>query len=343
MVAALGSADSSYFILGSVCGVDHIQKLSSFRQFHHNAFKSFPARGQSSGLPPPICVNVHGFSSSGTILSGQAHILNTSTNDQLKFLVEAVADKMPGVVKFDPKTGHQFKPKSFTLTYIQCLVDSFIKEADIVNKILAIPAALGDGTGLPYVELIKEKGRESNSSNSDVDSSNCTTPQGSEVAEKKELGCENFEKQVPVLPVLEIALMNDMFSNLLLGEDKSGRGHRVPTTLVISNAITYLCATLFGQIWRLKPLPPEKTTMWTIEMKWFHCVNDHFVELKPTWQTFSNGSKLEVITYTTWMCCESKIMEELLAETIRRNCYFSCTTWSLHFKQWDPGGCYFVH
>lgn len=38
----------------------------------------------------------------------------------------------------------------------------------------------------------------------------------------------------------------------------------------------------------------EKKAMWRREMEWLLGVSDHIVELKPTWQTFPDGSKLEV-------------------------------------------------
>ncbi|XP_004509707.1 1-deoxy-D-xylulose-5-phosphate synthase 2, chloroplastic-like [Cicer arietinum] len=65
---------------------------------------------------------------------------------------EAASDKMHGVVKFDPKTGHQFKPKPTTLAYTQYFAESLIKEAEIDNKIVAIHAAMGGGTGLNYFQ-----------------------------------------------------------------------------------------------------------------------------------------------------------------------------------------------
>ncbi|XP_038718930.1 probable 1-deoxy-D-xylulose-5-phosphate synthase 2, chloroplastic [Tripterygium wilfordii] len=65
---------------------------------------------------------------------------------------EAAADKMHGVVKFDPKTGKQFKPKSPTLSYTQYFAESLIKEAEIDDKIIAIHAAMGGGTGLNYFQ-----------------------------------------------------------------------------------------------------------------------------------------------------------------------------------------------
>ncbi|KAK7276332.1 hypothetical protein RIF29_17471 [Crotalaria pallida] len=94
----------------------------------------------------------------------------------------------------------------------------------------------------------------------------------------------------------EIDMMKERFAKLLLGEDMSGSGKGVCTALAISNAITNLCATVFGQLWRLEPLPSEKKEMWRREMEWLLCVSDHIVELIPSWQTFPDGSKLEVMT-----------------------------------------------
>ncbi|KAJ6678284.1 1-DEOXY-D-XYLULOSE-5-PHOSPHATE SYNTHASE 2 CHLOROPLASTIC-RELATED [Salix viminalis] len=65
---------------------------------------------------------------------------------------EAAADKMHGVVKFDVKSGQQLKPKSSTLTYTQYFAESLIKEAEVDNKIVAIHAAMGGGTGLNYFQ-----------------------------------------------------------------------------------------------------------------------------------------------------------------------------------------------
>ncbi|KAK4743144.1 hypothetical protein SAY87_001145 [Trapa incisa] len=94
----------------------------------------------------------------------------------------------------------------------------------------------------------------------------------------------------------EMEMMKERFSKLLLGEDMSGSGKGVSTALAISNAITNLCATIFGQLWRLEPLPEEKRTVWRREMEWILCVGDHIIELIPSWQTFPDGSKLEVMT-----------------------------------------------
>ncbi|KAM7472822.1 hypothetical protein LguiA_011005 [Lonicera macranthoides] len=61
---------------------------------------------------------------------------------------EVAADKMHGVVKFDPQTGKQSKAKSRTLSYTQYFAESLIAEAERDDKIVAIHAAMGGGTGL---------------------------------------------------------------------------------------------------------------------------------------------------------------------------------------------------
>lgn len=61
---------------------------------------------------------------------------------------EAAADKMHGVVKFDPTTGKQIKTKSETLSYTQYFAESLIVEAEQDDRIIAVHAAMGGGTGL---------------------------------------------------------------------------------------------------------------------------------------------------------------------------------------------------
>ncbi|KAG4962269.1 hypothetical protein JHK86_039137 [Glycine max] len=83
-----------------------------------------------------------------------------------------------------------------------------------------------------------------------------------------------------------IDAMKERFAKLLLGEDMSGSGKGVCSALAISNAITNLC----------EPIPCEKKEMWRREMECLLSVSDHIVELIPSWQTFPDGSKLEVMT-----------------------------------------------
>uniref|UniRef100_A0A1J3G991 Rop guanine nucleotide exchange factor 5 n=1 Tax=Noccaea caerulescens TaxID=107243 RepID=A0A1J3G991_NOCCA len=94
----------------------------------------------------------------------------------------------------------------------------------------------------------------------------------------------------------DVDMMKEKFAKLLLGEDMSGSGKGVCTALAISNAITNLCATIFGQLWRLEPLSSEKKDMWRREMEWILSVSDHIVELTPSTQTYPDGKKFEVMT-----------------------------------------------
>ncbi|GFP86461.1 probable 1-deoxy-d-xylulose-5-phosphate synthase 2 chloroplastic [Phtheirospermum japonicum] len=62
--------------------------------------------------------------------------------------VEAAADKMHGVVKFDPRTGKQTKSISKMHSYTQYFAESLVAEVEKNEKIVAIHAAMGGGTGL---------------------------------------------------------------------------------------------------------------------------------------------------------------------------------------------------
>ena len=52
---------------------------------------------------------------------------------------------------------------------------------------------------------------------------------------------------------------------------------------MLNIAISIYAATIFGQLWRLEPLPSEKKSMWKREMEWLICVGDHIVELTLSW------------------------------------------------------------
>uniref|UniRef100_A0A7N0UA53 PRONE domain-containing protein n=1 Tax=Kalanchoe fedtschenkoi TaxID=63787 RepID=A0A7N0UA53_KALFE len=93
--------------------------------------------------------------------------------------------------------------------------------------------------------------------------------------------------------ISEIDTMKERFAKLLLGEDMSGGGKGVSTALAISNAITNLFASIFGQLWRLEPLPLEKKEMWRREMGWILSVTDHIIEMVPAYKIFPDGTKLE--------------------------------------------------
>ncbi|KAI3734437.1 hypothetical protein L6452_13905 [Arctium lappa] len=105
----------------------------------------------------------------------------------------------------------------------------------------------------------------------------------------------NYTAKADTENLTEAQLMKDRFSKLLLGEDMSGRGNGVCTALAISNAITRLSGTVFGDLWKLEPLSPESKSMWRKEMEWVLSVSDSIVELTPSFQEFPNGGTFEVM------------------------------------------------
>ncbi|XP_071722252.1 rop guanine nucleotide exchange factor 3-like [Rutidosis leptorrhynchoides] len=102
------------------------------------------------------------------------------------------------------------------------------------------------------------------------------------------IACMNFRA--------ELHMMKERFAKLLLGEDMSGSGKGVCTAVTISNSITNLYATVFGQSLRLAPLKPEKLALWKREMKCLLSVCDFIVEFIPSKsQNLHNGTALEVM------------------------------------------------
>eukprot|EP00877_Chromochloris_zofingiensis_P012791 jgi/Chrzof1/7766/Cz02g35280.t1 len=61
---------------------------------------------------------------------------------------ESAQDKMHGVVKFDPRTGQQFKGTSKAGAYTNYFADALIAEAERDSRIVAVHAAMAGGTGL---------------------------------------------------------------------------------------------------------------------------------------------------------------------------------------------------
>ncbi|KAJ8900625.1 hypothetical protein K2173_025402 [Erythroxylum novogranatense] len=93
----------------------------------------------------------------------------------------------------------------------------------------------------------------------------------------------------------DLEMMKERFAKLLLGEDMSGSGKGVCTAVTISNAITNLYATIFGQNLRLEPLKPEKKAMWKREMNCLLSVCDYIVEFIPKSQNLKDGTALETM------------------------------------------------
>ncbi|XVF80069.1 hypothetical protein PTKIN_Ptkin15bG0041100 [Pterospermum kingtungense] len=94
---------------------------------------------------------------------------------------------------------------------------------------------------------------------------------------------------------LELEMMKERFAKLLLGEDMSGSGKGVCTAVTISNSITNLYATVFGQNLRLEPLNPEKKALWKREMDCLLSVCDYIVEFTSKSQNLGNGTAVEIM------------------------------------------------
>ncbi|CAA0822365.1 Rop guanine nucleotide exchange factor 12 [Striga hermonthica] len=90
-------------------------------------------------------------------------------------------------------------------------------------------------------------------------------------------------------------LMKERFAKLLLGEDMSGGGKGVSSALALSNAITNLAASVFGEQKRLEPMAGETKARWRKEIDWLLSVTDHIVEFVPSKQRSKDGATMEVM------------------------------------------------
>ncbi|GKV06618.1 hypothetical protein SLEP1_g18491 [Rubroshorea leprosula] len=96
-------------------------------------------------------------------------------------------------------------------------------------------------------------------------------------------------------PPSDMDMMKEKFGKLLLGEDMSGGGKGVSSALALSNAITNLAASIFGEIHKLEPMAPDRRTRWKKEIDWLLSVTDHIVEFVPSKQTSKDGTDMEVM------------------------------------------------
>ncbi|RWR83123.1 PRONE domain-containing protein [Cinnamomum micranthum f. kanehirae] len=96
-------------------------------------------------------------------------------------------------------------------------------------------------------------------------------------------------------PPSDMELMKERFSKLLLGEDMSGGGKGVSSALALSNAITNLAASVFGEQSRLEPMSNERKARWRREMDWLLSVTDYIVEFVPSRQKSKDGIEMEIM------------------------------------------------
>ncbi|XP_066309956.1 rho guanine nucleotide exchange factor 8-like isoform X2 [Miscanthus floridulus] len=93
----------------------------------------------------------------------------------------------------------------------------------------------------------------------------------------------------------DMELMKEKFGKLLLGEDMSGSGKGVPSALALSNAVTNLAASVFGEQRKLEPMAPDRKGRWKKEVGWLLSVADHIVEFVAKKQVLDNGTEMEVM------------------------------------------------
>ncbi|XP_061366429.1 rop guanine nucleotide exchange factor 9-like [Gastrolobium bilobum] len=102
--------------------------------------------------------------------------------------------------------------------------------------------------------------------------------------------------RIPPKPPSETNLMKERFAKLLLGEDMSGAGNGVSSALALSNAVTNLAASAFGEQKQLEPMAPETKARWKKEIEWLLSVTDHIVEFAPSQQIGKDGKTMEIMT-----------------------------------------------
>ncbi|GFQ00543.1 rho guanine nucleotide exchange factor 8 [Phtheirospermum japonicum] len=96
-------------------------------------------------------------------------------------------------------------------------------------------------------------------------------------------------------PPSDMELMRERFSKLLLGEDMSGGGKGVSSALALSNAITNLAASIFGEQRKLEPMSPERKARWIKEVGWLLSVTDYIVEFVASQQKSKDGTTMEIM------------------------------------------------
>ncbi|XP_021892863.1 rop guanine nucleotide exchange factor 12 isoform X2 [Carica papaya] len=93
----------------------------------------------------------------------------------------------------------------------------------------------------------------------------------------------------------DLEQLKERFGKLLLGEDMSGGGKGVSSALALSNAITNLAASVFGEQWRLEPMSAERKARWRREIDWLLSVTDYIVEFVPSQQKNKDGTNMEIM------------------------------------------------
>ncbi|KAI3821875.1 hypothetical protein L1987_09450 [Smallanthus sonchifolius] len=113
--------------------------------------------------------------------------------------------------------------------------------------------------------------------------------------ERSEAPTQCIFKQKPSSQISHVEVMKEKFAKLLLGGDTTGGSKGHSSALALSNSITKLAASIFGELWKLEPLPDEKKNRWRREMEWLLSPTNDMVELVPAKQYDANGRIIEIM------------------------------------------------
>eukprot|EP00741_Cyanophora_paradoxa_P019863 tig00000217_g19171.t1 len=103
-----------------------------------------PVDGHDISSLVPILQNLRDRKSKGPVM---LHVITEKGHGYRP--AELASDKYHGVVKFDPRTGKQFKPPANSPpSYTRVFAEALIAEAEEDSRIVAITAAMPGGTGL---------------------------------------------------------------------------------------------------------------------------------------------------------------------------------------------------
>ncbi|KVH87536.1 hypothetical protein Ccrd_025184 [Cynara cardunculus var. scolymus] len=116
------------------------------------------------------------------------------------------------------------------------------------------------------------------------------------------------EKPSYAVQFSDVEVMKEKFAKLLLGEDTTGGRNGASTALaldknlmmvinmsifIFSYGICGWVGAVFGELWKLEPLPEEKRIKWRREMEWLLSPTNYMVQLIPAKQCGADGRILE--------------------------------------------------
>ncbi|KAK1437545.1 hypothetical protein QVD17_03339 [Tagetes erecta] len=126
-------------------------------------------------------------------------------------------------------------------------------------------------------------------------STNDISDSSSNLEQEKPENTKEKPKSVKEQLKTDMEHMKEKFSKLLLGEDMSGGGKGVTSALALSNVITNLAASVFGEQHKLAPMKEDSKKRWRKEVAWVLSVTDHIVEFVPVQHTARDGSNMEIM------------------------------------------------